>query len=488
MNISLLIIFAFLALSVYLGIGAKKGKTMSFEQWTVGGRGFGTIFVFVLMAGEIYTTFTFLGGSGAAYGRGIGALFVLSTIPFVMSYWLLPAIWKYAKEHKSLSQSDFFVSKYNSPALGVLVSIVGVVAMIPYLVLQLKGLGIIVSEASYGTISPAAAIWIGVISVTVYVIVSGVHGSARTAVVKDIMILAVVAFMGLYLPIHYYGGFQQMFQAINDAQPGLLTLPDKGPSTFWMISTILLNGFGFFMWPHAFAAAFTAKNERALRRNAAFMPIYQLVLLFVLFVGFAAILQVPGLKGPDTDLALFKLAKATFDPWFVGVIGAAGLLTAIVPGSLLLMAAATLITKNIYKVWNPKSTDEQLSKLSRYMVPVVALVSLYFTFNGGSTIVALWLMGYNLVTQLFPSLLCSLWKNNPINARGAFSGIIAGVATVAYVTISKTTVASLFPAFPQSLKDINIGIVALIVNLCVMFVVSAVIRNAKVAGQKSSAA
>ena len=34
---------------------------MNLEQWSVGGRGFGTIFVFLLMAGEIYTTFTFLG-------------------------------------------------------------------------------------------------------------------------------------------------------------------------------------------------------------------------------------------------------------------------------------------------------------------------------------------------------------------------------------------------------------------------------------------
>lgn len=32
---------------------------MNLEQWSVGGRGFGTIFVFLLMAGEIYTTFTF---------------------------------------------------------------------------------------------------------------------------------------------------------------------------------------------------------------------------------------------------------------------------------------------------------------------------------------------------------------------------------------------------------------------------------------------
>ena len=51
MNIALVIIAAFLALSIFLGIRARRGKDMDLEQWTVGGRGFGTIFVFLLMAG-----------------------------------------------------------------------------------------------------------------------------------------------------------------------------------------------------------------------------------------------------------------------------------------------------------------------------------------------------------------------------------------------------------------------------------------------------
>lgn len=69
MNISLLIISIFLVLALYLGIKARKGKDMDMEQFAVGGRGFGTFFIFLLIAGEIYTTFTFLGGSGWAYSK-----------------------------------------------------------------------------------------------------------------------------------------------------------------------------------------------------------------------------------------------------------------------------------------------------------------------------------------------------------------------------------------------------------------------------------
>ena len=150
MNAALYIIFAFLLLAVLLGIRARKGKTMNLEQWSVGGRGFGTVLIFLLSAGEIYTTFTFLGASSWAYGKGAPAFYIIAYVSLqgVIAYWMFPVIWKYAKEHHLISQSDFFVSKYKSPYLGILVAFIGVISIIPYTVLQLKGLGIIVSVAS----------------------------------------------------------------------------------------------------------------------------------------------------------------------------------------------------------------------------------------------------------------------------------------------------------------------------------------------------
>ena len=133
---------------------------------------------------------------------------------------------------------------------------------------------------------------------------SGIRGSAYTAVVKDILILGVVLFLGIYLPSHLYGGIGPMFEQIAAAKPGFLVFPASGQSVAWFISTVLLTAVGFFMWPQSFAAAYSAKDARVFRRNAIALPIYQLILLFVFFVGFAAVLQVPGLKGADTNLAL----------------------------------------------------------------------------------------------------------------------------------------------------------------------------------------
>jgi SSS family solute:Na+ symporter len=478
-NPALLVIASFLAVSFMLGLMARRGRTMNLEQWAVGGRGFGTVFVFLLMAGEIYTTFTFLGGSGWAYGRGAPAFYILcyGAIAYSISYFLLPVVWRYATRHHLHSQADFFVSKYRSPTLGVLVSLVGVAALLPYLVLQLKGLGIIVSETSYGSLSVAAAVWISVTALVVYVVISGVHGSAWTAVVKDIMILGVAVGLGVYLPWHYYGGYGPMFEAIERAKPGFLTLPATGMSSTWLVSTVLLSALGFYMWPHAFASAYTARSEGVFRKNAVVMPLYQLVLLYVFFTGFAAILQVPGLVGAQADLSLLKISKLSFPPVLVGLIGAAGLLTALVPGSMILLTAATILAKNVYRPLAPATSERAIGWLARGLVPVVALVAVFFTLRGGEAIVPLLLLGYNLVTQLFPALILSLPAEPYATRAGTMAGIVAGEATIAWISLSGTTLAKLFPHWPSVITDLNIGIVAMSVNIVVLLAVSAATRK-----------
>jgi SSS family solute:Na+ symporter len=200
--------------------------------------------------------------------------------------------------------------------------------------------------------------------------------------------------------------------------------------------------------------------------------------VLVFFVGFAAILKVPGLKGPDVDLALFKLSLQAFPSWFVGIIGATGVLTALVPGSMILMAAATLVANNLYRPLRPAATDKEISRLAKLMVPVVALVSVYFTLQGGDTIVQLLLMGYAFVTQIFPALIMSLTQRNLVTRHGAIAGIVVGVATVAVMTVQNLTMANLIPGLPAGLQDLNVGIVALTLNIATTAVVSLVTRSA----------
>ena len=478
MTPALAVIIGVFVLAIALGLMARRGHVMSLEQWSVGGRGFGSVFVFLLMAGEIYTTFTFLGGSGWAYGKGAPAFYILcyGAIAYSVSYFLLPIVWRYAQTRRLVSQADFFVAKYESKTLGVVVALVSVAALVPYLVLQLKGLGIIVSEASGGVITQAVAVWTSSIALVGYVVVSGVRGSAWTSALKDVMILAAAVGIGVYLPLHYFGGYRAMFEAVEAAKPGALTLPASGMSPAWFISTVLLTATGFYMWPQFFAGVYTARSENVFRKNAVILPLYQLVVLFVFFTGFAAMLVVPGLKGAAADLSLLRIVEQSFGSWTVGAIGAAGLLTALVPGSMILITAGTIISQNIYRVMAPAASDRTVSLVARSLVPVLTLIAVILTLRGGQTLVVLLLMGYNFVTQLFPALILSLGERQRVSAASAIAGIVAGELTVVFLTVTSASVATLLPGAPQMVKDLNVGFVALAVNAVVLTVVAVATR------------
>lgn len=472
MNIALIIIILALTLSIALGLLAKRGKDMSMEQWAIGGRGFGGIFVFVLLAGETYSVFTLLGTSGLAFNNGAAAFYLLAftALGTMTSYWILPPIWKYAKEKNVVSQSQFFSSKYNSNGLGVFVAIVGVLALIPYITILFKSMGILVSATSYGAISSNVAVWVGMIGLLVYVMVSGIHGSAWTSTVKDVLILFVIVFLGIYLPIHYHGSLGGLFQAVNEIKPHALTLPEKGLSVSWFISTVAISAFAYFMWPHNAPTIYASKNAKAFRLNAVLLPVYALMVLFVYFVGFTAVVELPGLK--SGDLALLELSMKTFDPWFVGIVGATGLLATLVPGSMMLMSAATMITTNVIEPLKPGISDKSKAFSAKGFVVLLSILCAFFSMSGSETLATLYLTSFSLITQMAPSLYLSLRKKNGITKYGAGYGMFVGVAIVLYVTFSKTTMASLFPSLPSVIQDLNIGIIALFSNILVMFIVS----------------
>ena len=83
----------------------------------MGGRRFGVVLIWLLMAGEIYTTFTFLGASGWAYSKGAPTFYILiyGTLAYTVSFFILPALWKSGKRHGLHTQPDFFVTQLREP-------------------------------------------------------------------------------------------------------------------------------------------------------------------------------------------------------------------------------------------------------------------------------------------------------------------------------------------------------------------------------------
>lgn len=464
MNPALIIIFAFVVFASAIGILAGSRVKMNLEMWTVGGRRFGLLVMWVLMAGEIYTTFTFLGASGWAYSKGAPTFYILiyGALAYTVSFFLLPLIWKLGKKHGLHTQPDYFIHRYESRLLGVFVALIGVAFIIPYLQLQLTGLGLIVHEASNRTIRPDAAMVVAFFLTCAFVYTSGIRGTAWVAALKNVMMLLTVVIVGFGVPYRYFGGIGPMFSALVQKYPRHVLFP--GATTTmdspWLMSTLLLTAAGFYMWPHAFASAFAAKSAETIKRNAVIMPLFQLPILLVFVVGFTALLVIPGL--PSGDLSFLALVNQTYPSWFMGFVGAAGAVTAMVPASVLVLFASTLLAKNVYRTgFAPDASEEQVVKLSRFLVFVISVLALAFAIYFPNALVNLLLIGYDGVTQFFPGVVLGLfWKKT--NAAAVCSGLVVGITLVAVLVIGGH----------DPLWGMNAGFIALAANFAVTLLVS----------------
>jgi solute:Na+ symporter, SSS family len=453
------IIFGIILLGAITGLSAGVRRKMNLEQWTVAGRGFGLILVWLLMAGEIYTTFAFLGASGWAYSRGGPILYALAyvTLAYVVSFFILPEIWEIGRKFTLHTQSDFFLQRYGSKYLAALVAIVGVVFIVPYLQLQLTGLGIIVEVASFQAIPRHEAMTIAFVIVAGFVLSSGIRSVAWVSVLKDSLMLIAAFSIGIGIPYHYFGGIGPMFRVLVQTKAAHLTMPGSTSNMghAWYISTVLLTSLGFYMWPHTFGSVFSARSADTLRRNAIIMPLYTLTLPLLFFVGFTAILVIPGLK--EGDLALLTMVRQTFPPWFLGVVGGAGALTAMVPAAILILAAATLFAKNFFRLlFRPAMKDDDVAKLAKVMVVVITSIALYFAMHSSTTLVALLLLAYAGIAQFLPGVALGLfWRR--VTMKGVFAGLVAGVGTTALLLLTKH----------DPFLGLNAGFVALCINFAV---------------------
>ena len=186
-----------------------------------------TTLAWLLMAGEIYTTFAFSAQVDGPIPAGAPALYILAyiTLGYVVSFYILPSVWEPCRRHGLQTQSDFFAWRYGSKALTLTVSLAGVVFLIPYLQLQLTGLGIIVQVASFDSIPCATSTVLAAVLIVIFVLAGGMRAVAWVSVLKDFLMILVALAIGIYVPAHYFGGVAPMFDRLVQAHTAHLVLP-----------------------------------------------------------------------------------------------------------------------------------------------------------------------------------------------------------------------------------------------------------------------
>ena len=481
-TVALSVVGVILLGTIALGMWGVRRVRMDPHQLIVGGRSFGTLLLWVLLAGEIYTSFTFLGAAGWAYGKGAPAFYILCYGPlaYIFSYFLGPLIWRVSREHNLLTGPDFFVAQYGSRALGVGVALVSVVFMVPYATLQLSGIETLLRIAGYDSLDTKVAVGLAFALIIFFVFSCGLRGVAWASVVKDILVLVAVLFAGIWLPVHFFGSPAAVIDRVlavhphwmtlgTDFHPAMTTPQAYGISQFrlrtlgtdlsmygttWFVSTVVLNGLGFYMWPQSMAALYSARDEEPIRRNAIFLPFYQLLLLLVYFAGWTALLLIPGLEGKHADESFMLVVQRYYPPWLLGGVAAAGCLAGLVPASVQLLAAASILSKNVLADQFGVATNPRAQTwATRGFVLLVAGAAFVFWLYAQTSLVGLLLIAYNGITQLFPGVALSFLKRRPA-ALSVGMGIALGLLVLAAAARYGVSVVG----------GLNIGLVALAAN------------------------
>lgn len=242
----------FMVATVALGLLAMRGRRKGngagggLAEWSVGGRSLGTVFIWVLMAGEGYTSFSYLGAAGWGYNYGAPVLYVVAYMScgYALGYVVGPTLWAYARKHGLVGITDMVAHRFGRPWLGALVAVLATVFLLPYIQLQITGMGVVVSTISYGAISLNWAYFIAFAVTTGFVVVSGLRGSAWVSVLKDVLVIATLGFLAFYVPLHYFDGYGPFLDRLVTEKSDWLTFPGHGNSGLgqaWFITTSFLN-------------------------------------------------------------------------------------------------------------------------------------------------------------------------------------------------------------------------------------------------------
>ncbi|WP_405459371.1 sodium:solute symporter family protein [Streptomyces sp. NBC_00101] len=457
----------FMVLTVALGLLALRGRGGGgggLAEWSVGGRSLGAVFIWVLMAGEGYTSFSYLGAAGWGYNYGAPVLYVIAYMScgYALGYLVGPTLWGYARRHGLVGITDMVAHRFRRPWLGAVVAVLATVFLLPYIQLQITGMGVVVSTISYGAISLNWAYFVAFAVTTGFVVVSGLRGSAWVSVLKDVMVIGTLGFLAFYVPVHYFDGYGPFLDRIVSEKSEWLTFPghgDSGLGEAWFISTSFLNSLTVVIFPTTVAGYLGARNADVLRRNAMWLPAYNVLLFVPMLLGMAALFVVPGLVGADSNLALFELVTDSLPAWAVGVVGVAAALSSIVPMAVFMLVIGTMWGRSVLSIV-PRWRQRQKGA-AQIVVVVAGGLALLLTYLAPNTLVRLSLISYEGMAQLLPMVLLALvWRR--LTFAGAFSGLAVGVSVVCVLVFRGD----------DPVWGVNAGLVALAANLVVALAVT----------------
>ena len=470
MKLAIVLAILFATVAGATAYGRRQQHRATLAEWAVGGRSLGTLLFWFINAGEIYTTFAVLGISGYAWALGAPAYLAFCSVSmsYAVGYWLMPKIWRAGSLGKLVTQADFFASRYDAPWLGVITGVIGIAALVVYVQIQLVSLGLIVQVTFGESISsPAATVFGGALMIA-FVFFAGIRSAAFAAGVKDVLMVVVVVLLSATVASKVgASSLLDVFGMAEARHPGIGKFPGLDPASpttsIWLMTSAINIALGNWVFPHLFQMSYAARSTSSIRRNAIWQPLYSLAYFFIILLGFAALLADTHPSGGNLNAALLQFVSDRYPPWMLGLLAGTGFLLALAPGSLQLVAAGSIFTRNVVAPLRPDMSDGAALRLSRGSLVVFVTIAVWLSISRKGSLVTILLDAYSAIGMLAPGVFLGfLWKRT--SAFGVLAGLVAGFVALLAPFSSHF--------WARALPEWEPGLIAMAINLAVVGAVS----------------
>jgi SSS family solute:Na+ symporter len=386
----------------------------------------------------------------------------------------MPLLWKVAHRNGYVTAADVVHGTYGSRALELAVALTGMVATMPYIALQLVGMGAVIKAMGLSGELPIVAAFI---ILALYTYNSGLRAPALIAFVKDIMIYIVVLVAVVIVPVKL-GGYAAVFAAAGDAfaakggATGLILKPEQ----MLPYATLALgSALAAFMYPHTLTGIFAARSADTIRKNAILLPAYTLLLGLIALLGYMGHAARITVSTPNDVVPV--LFKTLFPSWFAGFSFSAIAIGALVPAAVMSIGAANVFTRNVWKAYiNPgvsHAGEAAVAKIASLVVKVGALA--FILFLPVQYALDLQLLGGLWILQTFPALVFALFTRW-FRAEGLLLGWAAGIGWGSWTAWSNGLKPIATIAIGDASYAFYVGLGALILNIAIAAIATVIIE------------
>ena len=477
---ALLVFLFFFALVTIAGFWAARWRRPaagmhSLEEWGLAGRSFGTWISWFLIGGDTYTAYTVIAVPAALYGAGASGFFALPYAIIAYPYMLLclPRLWTICHRHGYITFADFVRGRFGFRPLTMAVAFTGILALMPYIALQLVGIRVVLSVLGIKGEWPLV---LAFVILSAYTWSSGLRAPAVIAIVKDVMLYVMVIAAIVILPIKL-GGYARIFSLANEALGQHHASIHLARGQFLGYSTLAIgSAVALMLYPHTATAVLSARSANTVRRNAAMLPAYSFLLGLIALLGYAALAA--GIDTRDTSSVVPLLFLREFPAAFAGFCLAAIAVGALVPAAIMSIAASNLFTRNLWgELVRTPMTPAAEARVAKLVSLVVKFGALVFVLKLKTAFaIQMQLLGGIWIAQLFPAVILGAFMRR-LHPWALFLGWAAGMACGSWMAWTLNLKSSLYPI--PHLGPVYAAVPALLLNLALALLLTPIFRLAR---------